>query len=709
MLAYLALYGNRPHPREELIALFWPDADTEQGRTSLRTALASLRRQLEPSGVEAGAVLLADRQSVRLRPEAFTTDVAEFEKLIAQSRSGEPSAQIECLRRAAALYRGDLLPGYYDEWAAQERERLSEARFDALRRLSEALEARGEYAPAVEFARRVVQANPLDEAAHATLIRLYIAQQKPSAAQRQYQELERILREELDVAPSPDVQALLQSLHTGAPDAVEPPLLPSRAAALPKEPGGTESAPTPPTPVIPLPTPLTSFLGREAELAQIGVLLESPETRLVTLTGLGGIGKTRLALEIARRAQETGQRVYFVPLADIALPHLVGEAIRTALRLEATGLGDPLEQVMEPLSEAPALLILDNFEQVVEAGRPLVQRLLQRCPHLTCLITSRIPLGLSGEWEFPVMALPIPTAPGTPDHLLAFAGVHLFVNRAAAVRPGFGITLENAQAIAQLCGYLEGIPLAIELAAARAQVLTPAQMLQQMTNRFRFLAARQKDIAERHRTLRAALEWSYQALDAGHRRLLAWLSVFRGGWDLAALEAIYPESAALDLLMDLRDASLLITAEQGGEMRFRMLETVREYAGEKLWESGEALAAQQCHRDYYLRLAQTARPQLSGPEQTAWLARLEAEHDNFRAALDCCAREAEGGEAGLQLVAALLGFWDVRGYFAEGQERCKTALAHPGAQAPTKARAAALGAAGSLNNVRGDFAAARAA
>jgi predicted ATPase len=466
---------------------------------------------------------------------------------------------------------------------------------------------------------------------------------------------------------------------------------------------------------------LTPFFGREAEIRQVSLLLETPETRLVTLTGLGGTGKTRLAIEVARRARESGHvAVYFVPLADIRDVRLIGEAIRTAMGLPASAAGDPFDQIMAALDDRPALLVLDNFEQLMPAGHDSVRQLLERLPRLTCLVTSRLSLGLTAEWEFPVPPLPTPVAPATLEHLMEFPSVRLFTSRSQAVRPDFQVTPANAQVVAQLCHSLEGIPLALELAAARAQVLTPAQMLTQLARRFDLLSSRRRDMAERHRTLRAALDWSYELLSpvgATHASPLqgffARLSVFRGGWTLDAAVEVCGEGVelptAVAYLEQLREHSLVVAEEPGtqaerggGEMRFRMLETVREYSEEKLAASGEADRWRRRHVAFFIQLAQEAEPNLAGAEQAAWLDRLEAEHDNFRAAL-----ERSDITAGLGLAGALWKLWDVRGHVVEGRQRLTQLLSRPEAARRTSERAKALYGAGYLAWCQSDYAAAR--
>lgn len=699
LFAWLALYPERAHPREELIERFWPDADLELGRISLRTALVSLRRQLEPPGIASGSVLFADRSSVRLLPEAFTTDVADFERNLRDAPAAVSlQEQSAFLEQTAALYRGDLLPGYYDEWVLQERERLMVMRFAVLHTLCTALGQQGSYGAALEYARCLVQANPLDEEAHIDLIRLYAAAGQLSAARRHYQDFERILRIELATRPAATLQAILEESHY-LPQAT----LPDResdAEALPEPTVVAASLSPPELSLPPLPAPFTPFFGREEDIAHVRVRLHTQNTRMVTLTGLGGTGKTRLALEIARRERESGnQAVCFVPLADVDAPHLISEAVCSALHLDA-GRANPLDQVVQALQNRPALLVLDNFEQLVleqhqaEVGTAVVRELLERLPALACLITSRRRLGLMGEWEFPVAPLPTPSAPGTLEHLMEFPSVQLFVSRAQAARPDFQITSTTAQAVAQLCHTLDGLPLALELAAARAPVLTPAQMLQQVTNRFGFLVARHRDAVERHKTLRTAIEWSYQSLSSPLQSFLSRLSVFRGGWNLTAAEAVCEEPDALDCLMDLRDASLVSAEERDGEMRFRMLETVREYALERLTESGKEAETRQQHLHYYLGIAEEHDWGSTGQAYIQWREHVVADYENIRTAISWSLRKEHwewrgeteeapssadrrpsSAEVALRLTGSLGAYWILSSHYREGLEWLRRAIA----------------------------------
>ncbi|MDX1530072.1 MAG: protein kinase, partial [Rhodothermales bacterium] len=425
-----------------------------------------------------------------------------------------------------------------------------------------------------------------------------------------------------------------------------------------------------------LPAPLTSFVGREVEVERLGRLLEA--ARLVTLTGPAGTGKTRLAVEAARRIEHGfADGAAFVPLAPVRDPALVPSALAQALGVEASGPALP-DALADALRGCELLLVLDNFEQVTAAA-PAVGALLGACPRLRVLATSRVPLRLSGEREAPVppLAVPEPEATPDPDGLLAHAAVRLFVERAQAVDPAFALTPENAAAVAALCARLDGLPLAIELAAARTKLFAPAALLARLGHRLDLLANRMHDRPARHHTLRQALAWSYDLLGPEEQRLYRRLGVFRGGCTIEAAEAVAGLDGAddvLDGLAALVDHSLLrTTTGADGEPRFEMLETVRTFALERLAEAGERAEAQGAHAHHVLDLAERAAPELTGAEQGTWLDRLDAEHDNLRAALD--AAEADGDTGlGLRLGTALWRFWLVRGHLAEGRRRLERLL-----------------------------------
>jgi predicted ATPase/class 3 adenylate cyclase len=459
-----------------------------------------------------------------------------------------------------------------------------------------------------------------------------------------------------------------------------------------------------------LPLQLTSFIGRGREMAEVKQLLATH--RLLTLTGVGGCGKTRLALQVAAdRLAEFAHGVWFVDLAPLADPALVPQAVAVVLGvLEAPG--RPLAQTLSATLETrQLLLVLDNCEHMVAACAALAEALLQTCSHLWVLATSREPLGITGEipYRVPPLSLPDMRQPPTVESLTQYEAVCLFIERTVTAVPMFTVTNANAPAVAQICHRLDGIPLAIELAAARVRVLPVEQIAARLDDRFRLLTGGSRTALPRQQTLRALIDWSYDLLTEAERALLARLSVFAGGWTLEAAEAVcagmwVDRGAILDLLGQLVDKSLVLYAEQGGEARYRLLETVRQYGRERLSEAGEAEAVRQRHRAFFLRLAEEAEPELRGPKQLVWLDRLETEHDNLRAALD--AYQEDAAFLGVRLAGALWWFWVNWGHFAEGQRHIERALAR-GTGVPPSWRAKVLQGAFTLAEWQGDHALAR--
>lgn len=691
LLAYLAHRLGRPQPREALIDLLWPDADLELGRRSLRTALTSLRHQLEPPGVPQGSVLLADRATVALNPAVVTTDIRAFEAALASAKS---ASRIEEKRQrlsdALTHYGGTLLPGHYEEWVPSEAARLSELHLGALRELTGILEQCGDLSGALQHARQAVTVEPLREAPHGELIRLLIQSGQEPEARRQWAALGTLLREELGTVPSASLQKLvdgwLQSGPAPAPATLRTGLPPvSAAQAFPIDPGSA------PPEMPPLPSEWTRFFGRVDELGRLrqwlaaAAVAESGE-RLVTLSGPGGVGKTRLALRLASALREEyGGRVVWVALADLSDPRLIPDALARALGLPPAQ-GDPLAQVAEFLGDGPCLLVVDNLEQLGAGAAPSVQSLLSRLPQSRILATSRTRLLLPGEREFPLTPLPVTpdgesTGEGELAQVAGLPSVQLFVDRAQAVRPDFQVTARNAGDLVRLATRLEGIPLALELAAARASVLTPAQMVERLEHRLEWLETRKADRPERHRSMRAAVEWSYELLGAGLRGLFRRLAVFRGGWSLGAAEAVAVDASLtavlspLDALAQLRASSLVqvdAPATSGAEPRFRMLESLREFALEQL-SPEELTAAYQAHLGCFLDQAEEAAAAMDTPGQQEAMDLLESERDNLRAAL-AWSREAEPLLA-LRLAGALGRFWRVGGYQREGFEWLESVLA----------------------------------
>lgn len=639
LLARLALLPRRAHSREELAGLLWPEADEEAGRLNLRVALSSLRRQLEPPGASSGSVLVTDRVSIRLNPQACSSDAAQFEAALREAARAAHSAQkCEKLEEALALYTGELLPGFYDEWILEDRERLQ-------------------------------------------------AQYEEAALQRR-------------ALPSP---ALLPDPVRG--DALMP-------AAAPRA-------------LLNFPGRFTRFFGRTAERQRLAEMLADPEVRLITLLGPGGSGKTRLALEAARQAAEDWEGpgcfdgpVCFAALADISDSALLSSTVAAALRLPLSGGKPPREQVAAHLVSGPqpgrSLLVLDNLEHLGEGAAAEVGALLEAVPGLTCLVTSRQILHLAGEHEMLLAPLPVPAPSSTETpaagsaysfsaySLADYPGVQLFVDRARLVRPEFELTPRNAQDVAAVCRSLEGLPLALELASARIQALSPGQMRQQLDARLDFLTSRRRDLPPRHRSLRAALEWSVHLLTPEQTRFFAQLSVFRGGWTAEAAAAVGEISNSLVLLEELCERSLIFAAETALGMRFRMLESLREFAEEQLTPEGKTALARR-HAAYFQTLAAEMEALWVGPRQKDSAAVLDAEADNIRAALGFCREDPQCGETEMRLAGSLQNYWTLRGQLREGLDWMQGALAAAGSD---QARGKLLTNSGWMRAVLGDPAAA---
>jgi len=457
-----------------------------------------------------------------------------------------------------------------------------------------------------------------------------------------------------------------------------------------------------------LPVQLTSFIGRQKELEELQDLLKN--TRLLTLTGPGGSGKTRLALQVAGEMIEHFRNgVFFVPLATITDAKLVASTIAQPLGIKETAGKSIADSLQEYLRGKSLLLILDNFEQVI-SGAPLVAQLLAACHELRILITSREGLRIHGEREYPVPPLPLPDLAQSPsiESLSRYAAVQLFVQRAKAVKPDFQITYETGPVIAEICHRLDGLPLAIELAAARIRLFSPRTMLDRLSNRLEFLSGGGRDLPARQQTLRNAIEWSYDLLNEQEQSLFRRLSVFIGGCMLDSVEALAENPldrvSIVSELGSLLDKSLLREIDDAhGEPRFFMLGLLREFGLEKLTASGEQERIRRWHAQFFLSLAEQAEAKLESAEQMEWVNRMEQEHDNLRSALAWSMTADSAREICLRLVTTLGLFWEVRGYFSEGRERLSAVLAVDFAQGQTASRSQLLARAAELAYRQSDY------
>jgi predicted ATPase len=469
-----------------------------------------------------------------------------------------------------------------------------------------------------------------------------------------------------------------------------------------------------------LPQQITSFIGREKQLTEVTALVS--RTHLLTLTGAGGSGKTRLSLQVAAELlDQYFDGVWLVELAPLSDPALVPQAVANALGVKEEP-GKILSQTLvEALKPKRLLIVLDNCEHLVAACASLVTDLLRSCPQVRILASSREALNISGEQTFrvPSLSLPPPGKTETMESLSQYEAVRLFIDRAQAVQLSFAVTSANAPAVAQVCRQLDGIPLAMELAAARVRSLSVEEVNRRLDNRFRLLTGGSRTVLPRHQTLRALIDWSYELLTDQEKTLLCRLSVFAGGWTLAAAEKVtvgasggarevLEEFEVLDLLTALVDKSLVMY-EEGSEdaNRYRLLETVRQYAGERLGERGEAEIVRNAHLSWCVALADEAGPQLYGPNGRAWITRLEREHDNLRAGMAWAGDSPEGAARGLHLAWSLALFWSIRGHWSEARRQLEAALGWEGAQGRTQDRGKALNALGGFAFRNGDWQMAR--
>lgn len=440
-----------------------------------------------------------------------------------------------------------------------------------------------------------------------------------------------------------------------------------------------------------LPIQLTSFIGRAREMAEIRHLLTT--TRLLTLTGTGGSGKTRLAIQVAaNHLEEFPDGVWWIELAPLSDPALVPQVVASTLSVSEQPGRSFTDTLLDNMRSKNLLLLLDNCEHLLSACADLGDAMLRGCRDVRILATSREGLGMAGETLYPVPSLSLPD-PRTAlaETLAQYEAVRLFTERARAVLPSFEVTNRNAQAVAHLCQRLDGIPLAIELAASRVNVLPVEEMATRLDDRFRLLTGGSRTALPRHQTLRAAMDWSYDLLSEAERTMLRRLSVFAGGWAVQAAETVCSGQGVgvadvLDLLTRLVNKSLVVAEEHNGKGRYRLLETVRQYSWDRLFESGEAELVRKRHREHFLTLVEEAEPHLKGSEQVNWLNRLEVEHDNLRAAMEWLlgARDIEGA---LRLAGALSRFWTIRGYFREGRDSIERALLGTGGTSSVRAKA----------------------
>ncbi|MEU4518681.1 BTAD domain-containing putative transcriptional regulator [Amycolatopsis sp. NPDC024027] len=628
LLALLALEAGRFVPADRLIDGMYGEHPPDGAANALQSQVSRLRTALKDlAPVEFTAA------GYRLAVAPDEVDVHRFERLTRAGRAllknGEHGRAAEVLGEALALWRGPAFTDLADApFAATQATRLEELRADAADDHVEARLALGQAEDVLAGLRETVAGQPLRERPRAQLVRALAAAGRPADALAAFEDARRTLADELGADPGPELAEAHLAVLRGE---TEKPVLPA------------------------LPAQLTTFVGRDAELRQVAELLD--RSRLVTLTGPGGTGKTRLAVEVA--ATRAGP-VAFVELAPHGGADVAG-AVLAALGLRESSRGgpqDPVERLVPALRDRPVLLVLDNCEHVVEVAARLAARLLAACPGLRVLATSREPLGITGEQLAPVPRLAVPP-PGTAAAQAAeFAAVRLFAERAAASDPAFALDESTIGDVQHVCAALDGLPLALELAAARVRTRSLGEIAARLDDRFRLLARGSRTAEARHRSLRGVVEWSWDLLTGEERSLARRLAVFAGGASAAAAAEVC--GADIDLLPELADKSL-VEAVDG---RFRMLETIRAFGGEKLAEAGEAETFHRAHAEYFLRFAAEADPMLRTAEQLEWLARIDADYDNILAALRWSTEHDVA--LALRLVPLLAMYWWMRGRRFEG-------------------------------------------
>ncbi len=695
LLAMLLLHPNEAVGTDRLVDALWGEHPPGGAANALQAHVAALRRALDPSRTRTGVdgVLATCPPGYLLQVDDEGLDIACFERLVAEGRDAlpvDPAAGARLLAEALALWRGPALADFvFEPFAHTEAARLEELRLAALEDRLEANLALGYHAEVVPELEALVAAHPLRERlAGQLMVALYRCDRQADAS-RVYRATRAVLGEELGMEPGLSLRELLQRVLDQDPTLGSP--TPFADAELAR---GTRSNKTA-VPAHNLPVELTSFIGRERELKEISGLLG--EARLLTLTGTGGSGKTRLALRLARRVlADFPDGVWLVELAALADRSLVGKSLAMALGVREER-GPLIDTLKSRLRSARLLVVLDNCEHLVDACAELAHGLLSACEGLRILATSREPLNIAGEVTWPVPGLSLPDEWTFPplDELNGYAAIRLFTERAAASQPGFVLGADSAEAVVRLCRRLDGTPLAIELAAARVRMLSPQEILQRLDDRFGLLTGRNRDAVARQRTLRATVDWSHDLLRPSERALFRRLSVFAGGWMVADAEHVCADLSAetvFDVLCGLVDKSLVVTEPvAGGVTRYRLLETLRHYAGEQLAAAGEDDATRHRHFNHFLELAERAHEQQLTSAPDAGLALLAAQQDNLRAAL-LFARAVDPPRL-LRLATAMEQLW-LAGNLGEGRRWLNDALAH--APEATLERARALHTAGSL-------------
>jgi non-specific serine/threonine protein kinase len=694
LFAYLILQAGTAHRREKLAGMLWPDSLEETARDNLRHALWRIRKAL-PSKPTIEYLLTDDLSIAFNASSEYWLDAAELEKW-------SETASADELITILSEYQGELLPGFYDEWVVLDREHLDSVFEHHMARLMSLLQDEQRWLDILDWGERWIKLGQRPEPAYRALMSAHAAKGDMSKVAATYERCLKSLRE-FGMEPSEQTRRLYERLRAGT-ERVE---TESTLAVAEKRKSLLHTN---------LPVPITSFIGREKEVQAVVKMVG--KNRLVTLAGSGGVGKTRLAIQSSHKLLDKFRDgVWWIDLVGLSDPALVPQAVAKVVDVREMPNQPLIETLAVELQTKRILLVLDNCEHLIIACAQLADRFLSGAKYLKILATSREALDILGEtvWLVPSLSLPDVKVHVTVKVLSKIESVRLFIERATVIQPQFSLTDQNANAVVQICRRLSGMPLAIELAAARVKMMTVEEIASRLDDRFSLLTSGNRSALPRQQTLRATIDWSHDLLSEAERVLFRRLAVFAGGFTLHAAEAICSQkelerSDVLDLLGRLVDKSLVVVDAASRETRYRLLETIREYGFEKLKDAGEETLVRDHHLEFFMRLAVETEPHLYAPEQAEWFARTDAEIDNLRAALDWSITGTEENEMrirnGLQLVGILSWFWE-KGYRYEFSERLKNMLSHKTAGTQTIARARALTAAGFLHWGLGNFVEAR--
>lgn len=662
LLAFLAVQADRPHSREALIGLIWPDRPEATARHNLRQALVNLRRAISDDTAHPRHLLITSHE-IQFNPASdFALDTADFDACLTACARHRHARLDNCavcaprLQQAIDLYRGPFLQEFFlknsaafEEWALTQRESLRHRALEALEALATYYEQHGDLGATRRCALRALELDPWREQSHYQVMRLLALEGQRTAALAQYENCRRVLADELGVEPSPKTRDLYEQIRSGT--------FKSKA-----EPSAHVSSP----PIHDLPIPITRFIGREQELADLTRLIADPECRCISLTGPGGIGKTRLALQAANQhAHEFAQGTAFIPLASVGTLDTVIPAIANVIGLSFYGPTDPKTQLLKYLRDKQMLLIVDNVEHLLSPQQDtiadLLIEILQQAAQVKLMVTSREVLNLQGIWSFEVQGLAVPQ-PEQTHRSEEYSAVTLFIQRARRARPGFELNAEQGTGVVRLCRLVEGLPLAIELAAAWVRILSPAEIANEIETSLDFLNAQMRDLPERHRSMRAVFDHSWQMLTEEERHAMRRMSMFRGGFTREAAEAV--ASANLVLLSALVAKSLLRSTSEG---RYSMHELVRQYSSDRLAQMPrEQSEAREQHSTYYTNYVARLEGELKGAGQLRARAALDTDIDNIRAGWRWAVR-MDHIAAVRKPIRALWYFYDMRGWYQEAE------------------------------------------